>query len=167
MREGITINLDFDGTCVKHAFPEIGEDIGAIPVLKRLVAAGHKLILFTMRSNDTFETEDGIKTNTYLSDAIDWFKQNEIPLYGIQKNPTQHIWTSSPKSYAQMMIDDSALGCPLKYDYIEVPTISSIEKAMFGETKKIPDGRPYVDWVKVESMLVERGLILEEPQRGN
>lgn len=156
MREGITINIDFDGTCVKHAFPKVGEDIGAVPVLKKLVAAGHKLILFTMRSNDTFETEDGIKTNTYLSDAIDWFKQNDIELYGVQKNPTQHMWTSSPKSYAEMMIDDSALGCPLKQDMRIVPGI--------GTRIPIPMsfGRPYVDWVEVEKILIQKGLIKDE-----
>lgn len=31
------IGIDFDGTCVKHAFPKIGEEIGAAPVLKELV----------------------------------------------------------------------------------------------------------------------------------
>lgn len=153
MKEPITINIDFDGTCVKHAFPNIGEDIGAVPVLKKLVAAGHKLILFTMRSNDIIETEDGIKTNMYLSDAIDWFKQNGIELYGVQKNPTQHIWTSSPKSYAEMMIDDSALGCPLKQDKRLVPVLHP------QLPRHEPLGRPYVDWVKVEEMLTKRGLI--------
>ena len=45
------ICVDFDGTCVTHDFPEIGKDIGAIPILLRLVDAGHKLILYTMRSD--------------------------------------------------------------------------------------------------------------------
>jgi len=35
------IAVDFDGTCVSHAYPEVGIDIGAIPVLKRLVSNGH------------------------------------------------------------------------------------------------------------------------------
>ena len=35
------IGIDFDGTCVKHAFPSIGDDIGAVPVLKELVDNGH------------------------------------------------------------------------------------------------------------------------------
>lgn len=45
------ICIDFDGTCVMHEFPEVGQDIGAVPVLKKLVEAGHNLILFTMRSD--------------------------------------------------------------------------------------------------------------------
>jgi len=44
------IVVDFDGTVVTHDFPRIGKDIGSIPVLKRLAAEGHKLIVFTMRS---------------------------------------------------------------------------------------------------------------------
>lgn len=111
------ILIDFDGTCVTHEFPKVGKDIGAVPVLKELVKNGHNLILFTMRSDvenpqsddDTIMCESG----NYLTDAVNWFKDNEIPLYGIQRNPTQDSWTTSPKAYGQLMIDDSALGCPL------------------------------------------------------
>jgi hypothetical protein len=132
-----TINVDFDGTCVTHKYPFIGEDIGAVPVLQRLAAHGHQLILFTMRSSQPVMMADGSMFTTGLSDAVEWFERNEIPLYGIQVNPTQHHWTSSPKSHADIMIDDSALGCPLIY----------------------PNGdRPYVDWVRVEKMLEEDGL---------
>src|ERR1017187_7174202 len=111
------INIDFDGSVVTHDYPLVGKDIGAIPVLRKLIENGHKLILFTMRSSKrgispvTQKEEDG-----GLQDAIDWFKENEIPLYGIQTHPTQASWTSSPKSYAHMMIDDSSLGCPLIHD---------------------------------------------------
>ena len=33
------ICVDFDGTCVTHEFPKVGKDIGAVPVLKKLVDA--------------------------------------------------------------------------------------------------------------------------------
>ena len=139
------INIDFDGTCVTHSFPEIGIDVGAVPVLKKLTDAGHKLILFTMRSNMiTYKgVEDGITPDTegrFLNDAIQWFIDNDIPLYGVQTNPTQNTWTESPKSYAPLMIDDSALGCPL----ILNPLISD---------------RPFVDWEAVEIMLINKGLL--------
>ena len=49
----MTFNIDFDGTCVTHAYPLVGKDIGAQAVLKRLVDAGHQLILFTMRGDDS------------------------------------------------------------------------------------------------------------------
>lgn len=127
----MTINVDFDGTVVTHAFPKIGEDIGSVKVLKRLVKDGHQLIIFTMRSGNTLE------------EAVKWFNDNEIPLYGIQTNPTQKRWTSSPKSYAELMIDDAALGAPLKMD------------------KTISD-RPFIDWTVVEQMLEQAGLLTDK-----
>lgn len=141
----MTFNIDFDGTVVTHAFPHVGKDIGAVPVLKKLTDAGHQLILFTMRSDRSEKKETGDPTimdvtGNFLTDAVNWFKENDIPLYGIQSNPTQKNWTTSPKSYAEIMIDDSALGCPLKYD----PQISN---------------RPFVDWEQVEEILTKSGII--------
>ena len=141
----ITINIDFDGTCVTHDFPRVGKEIGAVPVLKRLVENGHQLILFTMRSDrkDKKETNDPTiqdVTGEFLTDAVNWFKKNNIPLYGIQTNPTQHNWTTSPKSYAELMIDDSSLGCPLRYDL----NLSN---------------RPFVDWGAVEEALENMKLL--------
>ena len=102
------IAIDFDGTCVTHDYPRIGKEIGATKVLKRLVEAGHKLILNTMRSDKE------------LHDAVNWFKKNGIELYGVNENPTQKQWTNSPKVYAHMYIDDAAFGCPL----INAPELS-------------------------------------------
>lgn len=136
------IVIDFDGTVVTHAFPEVGQDIGAVPVLKALVENGHNLILFTMRSDQpVVETDDPSihpEAGDYLTQAVDWFRQNDIPLYGIQTNPTQSSWTSSPKAYGQIIIDDAALGCPLIHP---------------------KDQRPFVDWKSVAIMLCCQGLI--------
>ena len=115
----LIIAVDFDGTCVTHEYPKIGRYIGAQPVLKRLVEAGAKLILWTMRSD------------RHLQEAVQWFSDNEIPLFGIQGNPEQSTWTSSPKAYAKVYIDDAALGCPLC-------------SGLSGE-------RPFVDWKAVEA----------------
>ena len=98
------IALDFDGTVVSHEYPHIGEDIGAVPILKELVAAGHKLILFTMRSGKL------------LNDDIAWFERNGIELYAVNENPEQKSWTSSVKVHANIYIDDCALGCPIRYE---------------------------------------------------
>lgn len=102
------IAVDFDGTCVTHEYPNIGKDIGAVPVLKKLADSGYKIILNTMRSGQELE------------DAVGWFKNNEITLFAANENPTQKSWTKSPKVYAHLYIDDAALGCPLKID----PTVS-------------------------------------------
>lgn len=135
------IVVDFDGTCVTHEFPKIGREIGAVPILRKLVAHGHQLILFTMRSDIVNphgeDNELHLKSGNYLTEAVKWFKKHEIPLYGIQTNPTQHTWTTSPKAYGQLFIDDAALGCPLVYSAGE---------------------RPYVDWYEVDKYLKERGF---------
>jgi hypothetical protein len=141
----MVILIDFDGTCVTHKFPEVGNDIGAVPVLKELVNKGHKLILFTMRSNRiTFsETPKGIIPDTqghFLNNAIQWFIDNGISLYGVQSNPRQHTWTESPKAYGQLMIDDIGLGIPLKED----PDLCT---------------RPFVDWVKVRELLIQKNIL--------
>lgn len=95
------VAIDFDGTCVTHEYPGVGRDIGAAPVIKRLVERGDKIILFTMRSGQE------------LTDAKIWFAENNIPLFGVNENPEQHTWTQSPKPYAHIYIDDAALGVPL------------------------------------------------------
>ena len=98
---GLYIAVDFDGTCVTHEYPYIGQDVGAVPVLKDLVEQGHNLILYTMRSGK-LEKE-----------AVAWFKEHDIPLYAVNSNPTQKKWTKSPKVHADVYIDDGALGVPL------------------------------------------------------
>lgn len=151
-KESLSIVVDFDGTCVTHEFPHVGKDIGAVPVLKRLVNEGHRLILFTMRSNrliggDTGDLTILDYTGNFLDDAVNWFKNNDIELFGIQSNPTQHEWTTSPKAYGQMYIDDAALGCPLVFPGFGL--------------------RPYVDWEKVEEMLINNGTITTTPEEVN
>lgn len=121
----LTICVDFDGTVVRHEFPEIGADVpAAVSVLHSLVADGHRIILWTMRSGE------------HLDAAVKWFEERDIPLFGVNRNPEQDEWTSSPKAYGQIYIDDAALGCPLKEDKY---------------------GRPYVDWVAVADELVKLG----------
>lgn len=123
----IVIAVDFDGTCVTHDYPYMGSDVGAVPVLRELVDAGYRLVLSTMRSGK-LEKE-----------AVAWFKSNNIPLYGVNTNPDQKSWTSSPKVYADLYIDDTALGVPLK------TSPSSV--------------RPYVDWERVREWLVKEGYL--------
>lgn len=127
----LTIAVDFDGTVVKHQYPFIGEDVPhAERVLKRLVTVGQvDLILFTMRSNEE------------LLRAVEWYESKSIPLWGVQANPTQSQWTSSPKAYANYYIDDAAVGCPLIHSSLD---------------------RPYVDWVAVERFFVREGILYHE-----
>lgn len=121
------IAVDFDGTCVTHEYPEVGEDIGAVPVLKELIENKHQLILWTMRSGRELE------------DAVKWFEKNQIPLYGINNNPSQKSWTTSPKCYAHLYIDDAAIGCPL----VIRPDLK----------------RAYVSWEVLRTMLILDGAL--------
>ena len=72
--------------------------------------------------------------------AVNWFKTNGIELYGIQTNPSQSLWTDSPKAYCHLYIDDAGLGIPLKVN-------------------KKKSKMPYVDWGKVELMLYARKIL--------
>ena len=124
--KSLVISVDFDGTCVTHEYPAIGKDIGAQRVLNQLVDKGHRIILFTMRS--------GIE----LEEAKLWFARNDIPLFGVNENPEQHTWTTSPKPFSHFYIDDMALGCPLKSD---------------GKS------RMFVNWDRIEQMLIDGGVL--------
>lgn len=121
------IAVDFDGTVVTHAYPEVGDDAGAVPVLRELTDNGCRLILYTMRSGEL------------LDKAVKWFRDREIPLYAINENPSQQRWTSSPKIHADLYIDDSNLGCPIRF-------VDGVK-------------RPVADWVKIREQLVREGFL--------
>lgn len=127
------IGVDFDGTCVTHDYPFVGKDIGAVRVLKALTDKNHQLILYTMRSPRWNANKLLMETNI-IDDAINWFKNNDIPLYGINENPNQKSWTLSPKPFCHLYIDDAALGIPLTFN-------------------KELSQRSYVDWIAVEGLL--------------
>jgi hypothetical protein len=107
------ICVDFDGTIVQHKYPFVGEDIGAFKWLKSWQEAGASLILFTMRSGEA------------LQEAVDYCEENGIKFYGINTNPRQSEWTTSPKVFAQLYVDDAAFGTPLIHSQ---------------------ETRPFVDW---------------------
>ena len=141
------IRIDFDGTVTTHDFPKIGKEIGAVPVLKELVAQGHQLILFTMRSDvetpTSLDPDIICESGDFLTQAVNWFKENDIPLFGIQTNPEQHRWTSSPKAYGELIIDDTALGSPLTRK----------------RDGKIYHHRPFINWTMIRLLLIERGIL--------
>ena len=149
------IAIDFDGACTTHEFPKIGKDIGAVPVLKALVAKGHNLILFTMRSDRSSSKLNPLDTSIdsdlkdYLTQAIKWFEDNEIKLHSAQVNPSQKFWTTSPKCYADLYIDDAGLGIPL----LQNTYLGSVISNLTNPTQLTDDlliGRPYVDWIRTE-----------------
>jgi hypothetical protein len=125
---GYIIAVDFDGTCVEHNYPAIGMEVeGAVEVLRALNKRGHRIILNTMRSGEKLDA------------AVKWFSDRKITLWGVNRNPEQEEWTTSPKVYADWYIDDSALGCPIMF-------IDGVR-------------RPVVKWSKVRTLLENNGVL--------
>ena len=124
LKKNAVLAIDYDGTCVTNVDPpEIGESIGAAPWLRMFVVAGARLVLWTCRDGE------GLKA------AIEWFRDNDIPLWSIQANPEQGTWSISPKLHAHLFIDDRGYGMPL--------TVTNGSK-------------PHVDWEEVgPKVLVE------------
>jgi len=97
----LIIAIDFDGTIVTHAYPEIGQPVpGALETMKEFIARGDKLILWTMRSGDK------------LHEAVKYCQDNGVRFWGINENPEQHLWTTSPKVFAHVYIDDRNVNGP-------------------------------------------------------
>ena len=97
----ITIAVDFDGTIVEHAFPEIGKEmLFAFETLKALQEKGHRLILWTFRDGKTLE------------DAVTYCKERGIEFYAVNKSfPEEDFDLSiSRKISADMFIDDRNVG---------------------------------------------------------
>lgn len=125
----IIFAIDFDGTIVGHAYPEIGREApNCFRVLKALQNQGYRLILYTMRSGNE------------LQEAIDYCASKDLFFWGINENPEQENWTTSPKVYATHYIDDAAIGCPTIFD--------------------TATNRPMVNWREVEAILKRRGLLI-------
>jgi hypothetical protein len=99
--EGIKIAIDFDGTIVEHAYPEIGkEKLFAFQTLKELEKKGARLILWTFR------------TGKELDEAIDFCRRNGIEFYSVNKNYPEEIPDDnvSRKIDADIYIDDKNIG---------------------------------------------------------
>ena len=97
------IAIDFDGTLVDHRYPDIGrENPEAFDWLRRWQDAGAILILWTMRS--------GVR----LREAVVYCECRGIKFDGVNEGPDDRQWTTSPKAYANIYVDDAAFGCPLK-----------------------------------------------------
>jgi hypothetical protein len=72
---GPIIAVDFDGTLVAHRYPGIGEDIGAVPYLRRAYHEfGARLILLTMR--------DGSKVH----EAVEWCNRKDLAIDAVNTN---------------------------------------------------------------------------------
>jgi len=103
------IALDFDGVCVKNAFPNIGEDIdGAVETLRDLYGADYRLALWTVRENGSHSPYLG--SRNFLDEAVNWFIDRDIPLESVNTTPTwkeTRILYGGRKIFADITIDDT------------------------------------------------------------
>ncbi len=121
----MVIGIDFNGVLCTHKWPLIGDDIGAFPWLhqaKKIMPI--RWVLHT-----------GIDGEA-LANAIAWCNERELNFWGININHKQSAWTTTPKLYAHLFIDDLGLGAPIIH---------------------YSDGRrPHIDWAKAGPMLLDR-----------
>ena len=98
----MTIAVDFDGTIVEHAFPQIGKERPfAIETLKRLKEGGHKIILWSVR--------EGAR----LDEAVEYCHKRGLDFYAVNSDYPNASWSESGvsrKIKADVYIDDRNLG---------------------------------------------------------
>lgn len=99
----MVIAVDFDGTIVEHAYPEIGKPIPfAIDTLKRLQNEEHQIILWSVREGEL------------LKNAVDYCHERGLDFYAVNSNfPDEesiHDGMTARKLTADLFIDDRNLG---------------------------------------------------------
>ena len=99
----MTIAVDFDGTIVRHRYPEIGNEIPfAIQTLKMLAKEGHQIILWSVREGDL------------LQEAVDWCRDRGLEFYAVNKDfPEEDVTKNkhfSRKLKVELFIDDRNVG---------------------------------------------------------
>ena len=97
------IAVDFDGTIVRHRYPDIGEEIPfAVETLKMLVEERHRLILWTVREGQL------------LDDAVEWCRKRGLEFYAINRDyPEEDITLNehfTRKLKVDVWIDDRNVG---------------------------------------------------------
>lgn len=96
-----TIAIDFDGTIVEDAYPAIGRPrTFAFDSMKKLQEAGHRLILWTYRSDK------------YLEEAVEFCRVHGVEFYAVNKNyPEEEFNEHTPRKLnADLFIDDRNIG---------------------------------------------------------
>lgn len=99
--EHLIIAVDFDGTIVEDAYPQIGKPMMfAFETLKKLQEKGHRLILWTYRSGSK------------LDEAVNFCEENGIYFYAVNKSFPEEEFseTISRKIHADLFIDDRNVG---------------------------------------------------------
>ena len=97
------IAVDFDGTIVEHRYPAIGKELPfATDTLKKLIADGHRLILWTVREG------------RLLEEAVQFCRERGVEFYAVNRDypeeEKKHNEHFSRKLKADVWIDDRNVG---------------------------------------------------------
>lgn len=120
-KHALTIAVDFDGTIVEDAYPEIGKpQVFAFETLKRLQEQGHRLILWTYRCGDR------------LDEAVSFCEEKGLVFYAVNKSfpEEEDDINRSRKILADLFIDDRNLG--------GFPGWAKVYQTLTNETPQIP-----------------------------
>ncbi len=110
------VAIDFDGTIVEHKYPEIGAPLpDAFRVMRRLVKAGHTLVLWTCRTDHPTDEEQA-----HFTEALDFVRSNGVPMLTPDEAPSA-FGEEFPvtKVFANIYIDDRNIGGFLGWDSVE------------------------------------------------
>ena len=129
------VAVDFDLTIVVSTYSDkktviVRDNEGAKEVIQKLIDAGNEVFIWTARNSSN------------MPEVKKWVKDSGIKFAGINEDPNPD--TDSRKLRFDILIDDKALGAPLKYD-------QKLNKD--GEFEN--DGDPYIDWKRVAYHLKE------------
>jgi hypothetical protein len=97
----MVIAVDFDGTIVEDAYPQIGKPVPfAVDVIRRLILEEHhQFVLWTVREGK------------YLDEAVEYCRRRGIEFYSVNKIcPTEEDVFMSRKIAADIFIDDRNIG---------------------------------------------------------
>lgn len=121
----LTIAVDFDGTLVENAWPEIGETrLDVLTAVKAAKTAGAKLILWTNR------------VGARLNDAVEWCRERGLEFDAVNENLPEVLVafiTDTRKIVADIYLDDKA-----------VPPYPAQLSAMVhaAEQRRVPEKKP-------------------------
>ncbi len=133
MTDKLIIAVDFDGTIVTDAYPQIGKpQLFAFETLKRLQNDGHRLILWTYRCGSK------------LNEAVAFCKENGIDFYAVNSSFPNEEFTGkeSRKIAADLFIDDRNIGGFIGWGEVyqkltkeEAPSLKRKRKSIFSFLK--------------------------------
>lgn len=101
MKKRLVLGVDFDGTIVEEAFPNIGAiKPRTVDLMKKAIAKGHLVIVWTARSG------------VAVTEATNFLHENNIPFHYINENP-EDPWAirgeQGRKIFCDFYLDDRAV----------------------------------------------------------